>query len=243
MNDWNIQSRARSCQGCGRAFADREAYHTLLFEQRSGFERQDVCSVCWDAQHRHGAMDRKGFISHWQGQFLVAPPPPPDPIQKDNAESLLRRLLERNDPAWQPAAYILAVMLERKRVLRVRQQFRSGGRRTFVYEIPRSGDLFTIPDPELQLDQLERVQHDVAHLLEHGLPPDSSPVEEPFVPDHSNLPSLAGPDASAAAPEGETSESPSASASPSDAVTVTATATATPPAPASPIPAEAPLPA
>lgn len=183
MNDWNIQGRSRNCQGCNRAFADREVYHTLLFEQRSGFERQDVCSTCWDAQHKHGAVDRKGFISHWQGQFVLAPPPPPEPIQKDNAESLLRQLLDLNDPSWLPAAYILAVMLERKRILKVRQQLRSGGKRSFVYEIPRSGDVFTIPDPELQLDQLERVQRDVAQLLEHGLPQSGSPVEEPFVPD------------------------------------------------------------
>jgi hypothetical protein len=33
------------------------------------------------------------------------------------------------------------------------------------------GDLFTIVDPDLHLDQLEQVQQDVAALLEHGLNP------------------------------------------------------------------------
>lgn len=183
MNDWNIQSRARTCQACGRAFDDQEAFHTLLFENRSGLERLDVCGGCWQEQHRHGAADRKGFISHWQGVFAVPPPPPPEPIQRDNAETLLRRLMERNDPVWQPAAFILAVMLERKRILRIREQLRQNGRRTFVYEHPRSGDIFAITDPALQLDQLEKVQHDVAQLLEHGLPPEAQPREEPFVPE------------------------------------------------------------
>ncbi len=188
MNDWNIQSRARACQGCGRTFNDRESYHTLLFEQRSGFERLDVCGGCWEEQHRHGSMERKGFVSHWQGVFVVPPPPPPEAIQRDSAETLLRRLMERNDPAWQPAAFILAVMLERKRVLRIREQVRRGGRRTFVYELPRTGDLFTIPDPDLQLDQLEKVQRDVGGLLEHGLPPEAQPREEPFVPEVTVVP-------------------------------------------------------
>ena len=185
MNDWNIQSRARTCQTCGRSFHDREAYHTLLFEQKSGFERLDVCGTCWDEQHRHGAADRKGFVSHWQGLFCVPPPPPPEPIQRDSAETLLRRLTERNDPVWQPAAFILAVMLERKKVLRIREQLRHNGRRTFVYEHPRSGEIFTIADPALQLDQLEKVQHDVARLLEQGLPSEDAgqPREEPFVPE------------------------------------------------------------
>ncbi len=182
MNDWHIQARARTCQGCGKAFPDREAYHTLLFEQRSGFERLDVCGACWETQHRHGATDRKGFISHWQGTHVVPPPPTPEAIGRDDAETLLRRLIERNDPAWQPASFILAVMLERKRVLRNREQVRQDGRRTFVYELLRTGEVFLIVDPSLQLDQLAQVQHDVAQLLEHGLPAEAQPIEEPFVP-------------------------------------------------------------
>lgn len=183
MNDWNIQARARACQACERAFSDKEAFHTLLFEHRSGFERLDVCGGCWEEQHRHGATDRKGFVSHWQGVYLVPPPAPPEPIQRDSAESLLRRLTALNDPAWQPAAFILAVMLERKRILKTREQWRQGSKRTFVYEMPRTGEVFTIPDPDLHLDQLAAVQRDVADLLERGLPDSGSPTEEPFVPE------------------------------------------------------------
>jgi len=183
MNDWNIQARARVCRSCGHAFADKDPYHTVLSEQRSGFERVDICAACWESQHRHGSADRKGFISHWQGLFVVPPPPPPEAIQKDSAESLLRRLVGLQDPAWHPAAYILAVMLERKRVLKIREQILQEGRRIFVYELPRSGEVFTIRDPDLKLDQLAEVQRDVARLLEVGLPVEASPTEEPFVPE------------------------------------------------------------
>ena len=196
MIEWNIQGRARACQGCGRGFADRETYHTLLFEERSGFQRLDVCGACWETQHRHGGTDRKGFVSYWQGVYLVPPPPPPEPIQKDSAESLLRRLTEQMDPARHAAAFILAVMLERKRVLKVRETRRQEGRRVLIYELPRTGEIFTIPDPELHLDQLEQVQREVATLLEQGLPgptnaaadgapapgTETAPTEEPFVP-------------------------------------------------------------
>jgi hypothetical protein len=61
-------------------------------------------------------------------------------------------------------------MLERKRLLKVKDQLRQQGRRLFVYEQPRTGDVFTVLDPELGLDQLDEVQRDVADLLEHGLP-------------------------------------------------------------------------
>jgi hypothetical protein len=49
----------------------------------------------------------------------------------------------------------------------------------FVYEQPKTGDIFTIVDPNLHLNQLEQVQHDVAQLLEHGLNPPPPASETP----------------------------------------------------------------
>jgi hypothetical protein len=180
MNDWNIQSRAHGCEACGRTFADREAYHTLLFEERADLRRSDICAACWDGQYRE-ARDRKGFISHWQGVY-EAPPPPTEAIRKETAETLLRKLIELNDPQYMPAGYILAVMLERKRLLKVKEQIVRDGRRVFVYEQPATGDVFTIADPDLRLDQLDQVQHDVAALLEQGLNPPPAAAEVAPVP-------------------------------------------------------------
>ena len=67
-------------------------------------------------------------------------------------------------------SYILAVMLERKRLLKVKEQLKEEADRVFVYEQPKTGDLFTIPDPALKMEELEQVQIEVAALLEHGLP-------------------------------------------------------------------------
>ena len=176
MTEWNIQGRAHTCEACGKNFQDKEVYHTLLFDEKTGFRRSDICENCWQQQYSQGARERKGFISYWHGVF-EAPPPPSDPIQKQTAESLLRKLIELNDPKYIPAGYILAVMLERKRLLKVKEQIVRDGQRIFVYEQPGSGDVFTIVDPNLQLNQLEAVQKDVANLLEHGLnPPEPQPV-------------------------------------------------------------------
>jgi len=154
---------------CGKPFADKESYHTLLLEEKSEFRRSDVCAGCWPAKSAD-AQSQSGFVSHWQGIY-EAPPPVTDAIQKDTAETLLRKLIEQNDPQHAPAAYILAVMLERKRILKVKEQIVRDGHRIFIYEQPKTGDIFTIADPDLRLDQLEMVQRDVAALLEHGLNP------------------------------------------------------------------------
>lgn len=186
MNDWNIQSRGHACESCGKPYADQEAYHTLLHEEKTELRRSDICAACWQQQFSDGARERKGFISYWQGIY-EAPPPPSDPIQKETAETLLRKLVEQNDPRHIPAGYILAVMLERKRLLKVKEQIVRDGKRTFIYEQPKTGDVFTISDPGLRLDQLEEVQRDVAALLEHGLNPpppvtENQPVSEDSLP-------------------------------------------------------------
>lgn len=176
MNDWNIQARSHHCQACDKGFIAQQAFHTLLFDEKNDFRRLDICDPCWQAQYSQGASDRKGFISYWHGVYEAPPAAAPDPIQKENAESLLRKLIELNDPKYAAVGYILAVMLERKRILKVKEQVVRDGQRIFIYEHPRSGDIFTIADPNLQLTQLEQVQHDVAALLEHGFSPAAPPV-------------------------------------------------------------------
>ena len=171
MNEWNIQSRAHACEVCAKPFADKQPYYTRLFDAPPELHRSDICDAC--AQKDGAARGRTGFISHWQGIY-EAPVPVVDAIQKETAETVLRKLIEQNDPRYAPAAFILAVMLERKRILKVKEQIVHDGRRVFVYEQPKTGDIFTIADPDLHLDQLEEVQRDVAQLLEQGLNPSAT---------------------------------------------------------------------
>ena len=227
MNEWNIQSRAHACETCGHPFVDRQTFHTLLFDERAGLRRMDVCKTCWGNENTTSLRDHKGFLSYWHGVY-EAPTPRVDPIQKDTAESLLRKLIAQNDPQHAPAAYILAVMLERKRLLKIKEQITVNGRRVFVYEQPKTGDLFTIADPDLKLDQLAAVQHDVANLLAHGLNLPDAPAA-PLAPAHGALASgpeqtssghePAGAEAGAPITSGGTAVSPT----PADASATTTT--------------------
>lgn len=208
MNEWNIQSRAHACQACEKHFADKQHYHTLLIDHKHEVQRRDLCEPCWKKEVEGHAAETKGFISQWQGVYEAPPPAPPEAIQKENAETLLRKLMEQSDPKYVAASYILAVMLERKRLLKIKEQFKRDGQRVFVYEQPKTGDIFTIPDPDLQLNQLEEVQRVVADLLEHGLggPAEAQPAAEPAA----EVPSGAAEIPSAAPAEEIASEAESA---------------------------------
>jgi hypothetical protein len=63
------------------------------------------------------------------------------------------------------ACYVLAAMLERKRVLKQVKTEQNPKGRVLIYEQGSTGDLFIVPDPQLRLDELENVQNEVAELL------------------------------------------------------------------------------
>jgi hypothetical protein len=81
---------------------------------------------------------------------------------------LHQRLLLENDPAKANACYVLAVMLERKRVLKQIKNEQTDDRSVLIYEHAKTGDVFIVPDVHLRLDELEQVQNDVAQQFRNA---------------------------------------------------------------------------
>ena len=86
-------------------------------------------------------------------------------MAKENAEQLFRRLIASENPPAN-ACYVLAAMLERKRVLKQIKTETAEKGRVLIYEDRTTGDVFIVSDPNLRLDELESVQHEVAQLLQ-----------------------------------------------------------------------------
>lgn len=174
QQDWNIRQRSEVCDATGRPFAEGEVFHTALFREGEAFRRSDLCEEAWNALVTDGSAKRA--FSSWRSKFEPPAPPPPEPLPRDDVEGMLRRLTESNDPAHTNTRYLLAIMLERKRILRPQP---SPDRGVLVYEHASTGEIFMIPDPALSLADLTAVQEEVSRLLA-GL---SAPSGEPAVPD------------------------------------------------------------
>ena len=159
-NDWPIKHRADACARTHRAFEPGEQFYTLLFREGDGFRREDLSEEAW-AQRNENILP----FSFWKSRYEPPPAEPPEPLAKETAEDILRRLLAENDPAHVNACYVLAVMLERKRVLKQIKSEQSEGRPVLIYEHARSGDVFIVPDVRLRLDEIEHVQQEVLRLL------------------------------------------------------------------------------
>jgi hypothetical protein len=166
---WQIKRRSDVCAGTGEPFADREEIMTRLREEKGEYLREDYRLVWWN-EHRpdHG-------LCSWKSIFRL-PPPPDEPVKKESAEGLLRQLVAKEDSADLNAIYILAVMLERKRVLIEKEVQQRGDQvRVRVYEHKKTGETFLVVDPELKLAEIEKVQEEVIGLL-GGKPPKTETV-------------------------------------------------------------------
>jgi hypothetical protein len=169
--EWNIQGRSLQCAVSGHPFEKGERIFSALYWREGQYQRVDLCAEAWKARN-----DNIGPLSAWQTEFVPPPPPQPEAMKKDDAESLLRRLMTENAPATRNARYILALMLERKKVLRQVERQKLEGGSVLVYEHLPTGEVWLIEDPGLKLGELTAVQDEVAHLL---APETSTAVVEP----------------------------------------------------------------
>jgi len=166
QTDWTIQSRSGRCAATGREFAEGEIFYTLLFRERDGFRREDLSEEAWKERQAGPASPGKPEpYSFWRSKFEPPPPPAPEALGKETAEELLRNYMGGQDEGRANARYILALMLERKRLLKQIEAKEDIHGRTLVYEHVRTGEVFIVPDPGLRLDQIEAVQTEVAALL------------------------------------------------------------------------------
>ena len=162
--EWSIQSRAHQCAATGTAFHDGEPFYTLLFHDKDGYRREDLSEAAYAARNENIQP-----FSFWRSKFETPPAAPPEALAKQTAEDLLRTYMSTDEPQKINVCYLLAVMLERKKLLKeVQSQRTAEGQFTRIYEHTKTGEVFVIPDPQLRLDQIAQVQQEVAGLLGPG---------------------------------------------------------------------------
>jgi hypothetical protein len=179
---WHVRSRSRECAATHHAFTEGETIVTALYPdpESSGYLRRDICLEAWN---KLPADSEKPF-SFWKTTF-TAPSggEEPDPAAKLSAEEILQRLVAEDEDHTENTRYILAVMLERRKLLRETDNQRTPTGILRVYEHRKTGEIYLIRDPDIPLDQVEAFQNEVIVLLENnGRMPDPAVPEIPAEP-------------------------------------------------------------
>jgi hypothetical protein len=178
-DSWHVHSRSRECALTRRAFADGETIVTALYADPAsgGYLRRDLCLEAWNEL----PADADPPFSFWQTTFSAPPDATTDAVAKLSPEEILHHLIEEDEDHTANTRYILAVMLERKKLLRETDSQRTPQGILRVYEHRKTGEIYLIRDPDIPLDQVEAFQTDVIALLENnGRMPD--PVLPPLPP-------------------------------------------------------------
>jgi hypothetical protein len=165
---WEIRSRNKTCLVCEKIFIEGDTYHCLLEEVEDEFVRRDYCLECWEKAGA-GKPGHAAIISYWRGEIKPEPVnEKQDVIHRNTAEGLLRKYLHTQEENEKNLCYILALMLERKRILVHKDTLHKGdsNKQLLIYEHARTQEAFVIEDPQLSLERIGRVQTQVKELLD-----------------------------------------------------------------------------
>lgn len=168
IQNWSIRSRSHQCALTGRPFEEGEDFHTAIYfdPETSGYMRRDVALDAWEQE-----ISERKPLAYWRATYTPnVVEEKPEVASKESAMSLLQRFIEEDEPATENARYILALMLERKRILTPTAAKETEQGRMLFYENKKTSEVFILRDPELHLDELVQVQDEVATLLGFGGP-------------------------------------------------------------------------
>ena len=176
---WHVRSRGRECAASHHNFVDGEPIITALFPDpsSSGYLRRDYSVDGWKTQQE----SKEKPFSFWRTNYsAIIRHEAEKTAEKLSAEEILRRLVEEDEEHTENTRFILAVMLERQKLLRETDNQRTANGILRVYEQRKTGEVYIVKDPDIPLSQVESVQNEVILLLENnGRSP--SPIEEPPV--------------------------------------------------------------
>ena len=164
---WHVRSRGRECAATQRPFVDGEIIVTALFPdpESSNYLRRDFSVDGWQA---HQETCETPF-SCWRTTYAaVANNEAAIAAERLSSEEILQRLVEEDEDHTENARFVLAVMLERQKLLRETDSQRTADGIIRVYEHRKTGDIFIVKDPDIPLSQVEAVQNEVFILLENN---------------------------------------------------------------------------
>ena len=171
--EWKIAKSSLACALCDSKLGIGATYFSALFEQpvtaqtAEGFERRDYCPECF-AQHKP-----EGLYSFWR--TIVQEPdeagqPKRPAMDPEAVLDFFRRLAADESQDKRGFRYVLALMLTRKKILKLQdQRVEADGTAVLEFSLRRGGETFEVIPPDLSEAELDSISSELGQLL--GLTP------------------------------------------------------------------------
>ena len=157
---WHIARSTRTCAGSGEPIPAGIPFFSALIESGETFERRDFLPEAWS-----GA-DKALFFSYWKNKGVEAGEEKRRSVDYDRLLAFFDSLEGAEEPQKRLFRYVLALILVRRRRLRLEDAGRvEGGDRLVLHDRRREG-MVEIIAPEASREELAAVQAKLNELFE-----------------------------------------------------------------------------
>ncbi len=164
MVNWEIGRGQRSCAVTGQVFEEGDEYFSALREQGESFLRQDFSPAAWQE------LDKTPFFSFWRTKLQRGDGKKKNRliIDVEAFYTFFRSLDGEQSTGRQIFRYLVALMLVRKRVLRLEEVEKHPEGETLIMYDTRLKEECRVPAPEATQEQLTAAQEELNQIFECG---------------------------------------------------------------------------
>jgi hypothetical protein len=156
--DWSMPRRGDACVACGRVFEPGEPFQACLYETDAGYERRDFCQTCPPA-------DERPVVAAWRTRRPPPSAPRVQPFDREAVYAFFERLSDAAEPQQLQFRFVLALLLWRKKVLRLERTLTEPAGEVWEFSVPRTGAVHGVVRPALEEAELERLSGQLEQLL------------------------------------------------------------------------------
>lgn len=159
---WQVARSTRTCASTGDEIPPETPYYSALLETDAGFERKDYSSSAWPG------VDKSDFFSYWHGKGYSPKGDKRPPVDYERLLSVFDALADTDDRQKRLLRYVLALVLVRRRKLRLDDMSRTetGEDRLVLFDRRDGGKTLEITAPEAKRDELEQAQLTLNELFD-----------------------------------------------------------------------------
>jgi hypothetical protein len=158
MADWEIARTTGKCYVTGKAFEPGQYFYTVLLDHEDGFERRDYAEESWEG------MPEGGFC-HWRGRVPEADTEQTFTVDLELLQHLFVRLEDESSQRKQEFRFVLALLLMRKRLLRLEEELVEDGQRYWKTRLVSDRSAHKVLNPDLSAEHIDRLSAQLMAIL------------------------------------------------------------------------------
>ena len=158
MLDYQIQPNTRRCSATGRELKPGERYFSVLLDENGKFVRRDYSAEAWQGPP-------PGAFSFWVGRIPSGETKKRPPIDDELLLDCFTRLEGETESGRVNFRFVLALLLMRRKRLKLEESVVEDGDEVLVMRCTRSGAEHRVVNPQLTEEQIAEVQEEVFQAL------------------------------------------------------------------------------